>query len=98
MNKDDGKPTPLNVVRSKRDRAGTQALLACLREDTKSILDLDDFAGYALVAWGRDGRPSVYPRLFRPENPIPAYVLPAYLQMAANWWIEDGMPQGFKPT
>jgi len=98
MNDEDGVPAPLSVVRNTRDRAGMEALLACLREDTKSILELDDFAGYALIAWGRDGRPSVYPRLFRPENPIPAYVLPAYLQMAANWWIEDGMPQGFKST
>ena len=52
MNKEDGNPTPLSVIRNKRDRADTDALLACLREDTKSILGLDDLAGYALVAWG----------------------------------------------
>ena len=44
---------------------------------------LEDLAGYVLVAWNKDGRPVVFPRLFSPQNPIPAYVLPGYLQIAA---------------
>ena len=28
-----------------------------------------------------------------PLNPIPAYILPSYLQTALSWWIEDGMPE-----
>lgn len=45
------------------------------------------------MAWNKDGRPAVYSRLFSPLNPIPAYILPSYLQTALSWWIEDGVPE-----
>ena len=95
MNKKEDSPTRLGVIRDKLDEACTDALAACLRQDVGSVLGSDDLAGYALVAWGRDGRPVIYPRLFGPGNPVPAYVLPAYLQIAMYWWIEDGMPDGY---
>ena len=79
-------------------KPSVKALSLCLRQDLEAIAGMEDLAGYTLVAWGKDGRPAVFPRLFGPGNPVPAYVLPAYLQIAIHWWIEDGMPGGFKPS
>ena len=64
-----------------------------MQKDAEDAGQIDDLAGYVLVAWNKDGRPAVYPKLFSPLNPIPAYILPSYLQTALSWWIEDGIPE-----
>lgn len=92
----DGPPPRLHIIRERLDRATVQALGAWMRKDAEEAGQIDDLAGYVLVAWNKDGRPAVYPRLFSPRNPIPAYVLPGYLQTALSWWIEDGMPEDYE--
>ena len=89
----DERPPRLHVIRDRLDRATVQALGAWMQKDAEDAGQIDDLAGYVLVAWNKDGRPAVYPRLFSPLNPIPAYILPSYLQTALSWWIEDGMPE-----
>ena len=93
---EDERPPRLHVIRERLDLAATEALRAWMRKDTDNAGRMDGLAGYVLVAWNKDGRPAVYPRLFSPRNPIPAYVLPGYLQTALSWWIEDGMPDDYE--
>ena len=62
-----------------RDEMLTMAALAGL--------ELRELAGFALVAWGRDGEPAVYTDLGSAINPVPTHLLPAFVFSALQRWI-----------
>ena len=62
-----------------RDEMMTMAALAGL--------ELPALAGFALVAWDRDGRPAVYTDLGNAINPVPPHLLPAFAFSALQTWL-----------
>ncbi len=60
----DEHPPRLHVIRDRLDRATVQSLGAWMQKDAEHAGQIDDLAGYVLVAWNKDGRPAVYPRLY----------------------------------
>ena len=57
----DEHPPRLHVIRDRLDRATVQSLGAWMQKDAEHAGQIDDLAGYVLVAWNKDGRPRRLP-------------------------------------
>lgn len=93
-----------------QDAAGEAGRLALVHDVARPSLDVRDemmtmaalagfelptLAGFALVAWNRDGEPAVYTDLGSAINPVPRHLLPAFAFSALQRWLagaEEDLP------